>query len=47
MVVVQVPSRMSDEEEALVRKLAELQEGRVADDKPLWERWLDMLQGNG
>lgn len=46
-VVVQVPKKMSDEEEELVRQLGQLSDGPVADkEKPLWERWMDKLHGN-
>ncbi|MED5374085.1 MAG: molecular chaperone DnaJ [Myxococcota bacterium] len=46
-VVVEVPKKMGEEEEALIRQLGELGDKPVADkDKPIWERWMDKLHGN-
>ncbi len=41
-VVVDVPTTLSEEEEELIRKLAEIQDGKVAGERSFWKKFLNL-----
>ena len=41
-VVVEVPKKLSPEEEELIRQLADHQDGKVAEDRGFWKKFLNL-----